>query len=470
MFNAKDKDVLTALNSLGLLLKKSGRISENEFDGWCKRKRTLDYAALLNIYAESETLQFEDLDVLARLVIENKWGSTEAIEGFAIFTEATTSKIDEISVVQDDPYSDSNDPSTEADDKDADDKDTDYKDADDEDDDDSSDNKGADTDGYETAIEDAPKKKAGKVRFEPIPVNHRKQNSHRTATAATTSRPTQNHQPIDILSGTNQDVDEWFARFDLISKVNYWDEPYKLLQLGLYLKGEAMMLYRDIEQEGSVTYETMRTHLVSKLRPIDCRGGMSEYLSLALADGERIEAFKSRFKRCVETTPQLARMPMEQQTMDFVRCLPAEIRSYMMMVEPRTVDEAAKYYNHYVERNGTRSVKSVNSIEQKEAPQGPQTTLQTTQHPDRNSQHCCCGHHDRPQSTAGQYNPVAAVTHQPSNNQRSRMEDIKCYRCGDKGHYASRCEKFSFKLQCGVCGNKGHHDSVCALKNKSNLN
>ena len=44
------------------------------------------------------------------------------------------------------------------------------------------------------------------------------------------------------------------------------------------------------------------------------------------------------------------------------------------------------------------------------------------------------------------------------------MENIKCYRCQEMGHYARDCKK---PQTCSFCGNPGHFHAVCPEKPKN---
>src|SRR4051794_23743701 len=48
-------------------------------------------------------------------------------------------------------------------------------------------------------------------------------------------------------------------------------------------------------------------------------------------------------------------------------------------------------------------------------------------------------------------------------------KEIICYKCKEKGHYASKCENKK-NIKCNICEKMGHYARACREKNQSGYN
>ncbi len=134
------------------------------------------------------------------------------------------------------------------------------------------------------------------------------------------------------------DPELWLDRYERYSKQKKWTPEQQASNLPLYLTESASYWHRDLPDEITNTFPTLKQAFLAKYQPHE---GMKWVRSAELADrkqrpDETVEAYIADIeRRCC----QLSKTPAERMEV-FIRGLLQDIRSHVIKAHPDNVDDA----------------------------------------------------------------------------------------------------------------------------------
>ena len=136
----------------------------------------------------------------------------------------------------------------------------------------------------------------------------------------------------------NEDIDEWLARFDMLSPNNAWNSERKLSIMPLYLGGTAMLWYRNIGIKCR-TFEDCRSKMLTAFTaskpPLYADDKLHKRVQ---GETEPLESYAFAVQGlCSKVDPG---MPDEKRRDYFVRGLRNDLKRTLLTLKPPTFDKA----------------------------------------------------------------------------------------------------------------------------------
>ena len=247
---------------------------------------------------------------------------------------------------------------------------------------------------------------------------------------------------FDQIKSKQDDIYDWFKRFEKISKANGWSLDMMATQAPLNFHGAAESVWEQLPANKKKDYHAMRKHMLKHMRqPGEESKNILEYHSINQLVGESSTEFANRLKKLLDKTPSLKQSQRDTQiARHFVRRSRPEIRAILSNTPFENINQAVKQAERIdgcIDKNNSDLF--VSAVERN------QVRFRENKSP----------------SNQRYYSPE--FSHQNVNNQQ-RYRNYKCLNCGSDTHLVSRCPKVDRTTTCSYCKKLGHHQGICLSK------
>ena len=261
-----------------------------------------------------------------------------------------------------------------------------------------------------------------------------------------TSQPKHVSLPSTFSTGS---IDEWFVRFDIYLKANWWNDEMKALKVPTLLEGEALASWLEEEQ---ADFKTLKKKLIAKMAPLPFTA-LEEFHARKLCPGEPLPLFTQDLKRLLQSAmPGLDENAGEQMLIhQFLMGLPTDISRQL-----RATGEAKKL-TKVVER--ARLLMTIDNQSSSQSVAACTSKIETETKDEMSQlQH----------QVEALTQQVAALAMQKSTNLRSCSGLMRCFNCNGLGHLQRNCPSPPTQGRlsrsgrvCFKCGQHGHTQKEC---------
>ena len=297
----------------------------------------------------------------------------------------------------------------------------------------------------------------------------------------------------DHYSGEDPDAfAEWLQMFDVVSKVNKWDEAQQLLILPSYLTNYAFQVYEGLTDAEKATYGELKTNLKDRIVPGDRAMLLEiEFSTLNRKLGESIDGFLYRLRKAAKrafpdknapTMNALVRKQFilgQERDLQFqLLQLPGDKNLDAVILTARTYEAAAQVTKgrviHMTEDRVDKmdDKRASNLVLGKVVKNGSGVTCYKCGREGHISRDCkFSGQESNNCYECGQAGHIARYCTRRSMGQLgrgaqvrqsvSRQYEVICYKCNKKGHLQHECRSNNEVLACQRCGNLGHIAQRC---------
>jgi len=152
------------------------------------------------------------------------------------------------------------------------------------------------------------------------------------------------HAPVfSVVKSKDDDMIEWFRRFELKSKAQGWSEKVMATQAPLNFEEEAECIWDCLTTQQKGDYATMKRLMIKGMKkPGSEAATQNEYHSLRQEQGETPAQLCMRLKRLVQRSSSLKQLPESDIARKFVSALHYDICSSLLNRKFRKVDAALK--------------------------------------------------------------------------------------------------------------------------------
>ena len=103
---------------------------------------------------------------------------------------------------------------------------------------------------------------------------------------------------ITGLNDDNKDVGEWFKKFDRISRSKNWSSRIKAIKVQVFLKGEALGIWKDLSQADKDDYEEVKYRIKRQMTRTNSKFvAAREFYGAKQIAGEKASVFAQRLKQ-----------------------------------------------------------------------------------------------------------------------------------------------------------------------------
>ena len=294
-----------------------------------------------------------------------------------------------------------------------------------------------------------------------------------------TLKPTQSIT-IEPLEDSEEEVQEWFEKYEMICKANSWDGKLMTIRLPLHIKGKAHLVWQDNQNK---TYEEIKAEI---LKAVDKdENSAAEFYTRRQKDTESVMEYRMRLSRIAKRA-FAGKNSEELEALIFTRFrigLNEDLIDRMINTEPKTLTEAViiaeRNEKHLSKR---KDVKELNAVNPERPNRSEYEPLKLEY--ERSSSNESNGYKRSPyrQSNTryrspGKFEQSNTRYRSPEkfkqSNTRYRSPGIfertqksgRCFSCNEEGHISRDCTKNMDKGKtCYNCKKTGHVSRNCRNK------
>lgn len=145
-------------------------------------------------------------------------------------------------------------------------------------------------------------------------------------------------------NGVIGNVDEWLEKYELIAKINVWDDTTKLDSIQIFLTGRALDVYRDLSAAERADFAKLKKNFRAKILSCDMvEIAKSEFNNRVQAETETFDELSSGIKKlCKKAYPSVPedvqKMLCRDRFLDAIRS--KDLRLMVKNSRPKTLIDA----------------------------------------------------------------------------------------------------------------------------------
>lgn len=249
---------------------------------------------------------------------------------------------------------------------------------------------------------------------------------------------------IDVLTGQEDDIEEWFNKFDRVAIANGWSDFEKGRKVPVWFKEKPLNIWSELSEDAKYDYAAVKENIISKLDRANDITYLQDFFNRVQKTGESVDDYAIALKKAFNKAFRGSKSEDAQRTLlgRFRTGLIPEVQSLMCTIEPKKIDEAIDLANK-VEKTLELQLKrlSINSV-------------QATEH-NKQSTHKS-RRFERSRSRKRSITPLRRNRDRSKSSSQSPIRLI-CYNCHKQGHMAKDCHlknKSTFSFQKKTAFNK----------------
>jgi len=298
-----------------------------------------------------------------------------------------------------------------------------------------------------------------------------------------------------MLYNKDNDVDEWFERFELISRPYEWDDQTKADLIPTYLGGEAKQIFKSLSKEHQSDYKKLKRKLLQKLSNASSKEVFGQYINLAQGPDETVGQLLIRLKEMVSKSKEVAREPDKSIAKTFIKALRREIGANLLPLKFKDLAHAVKSAEEiesFLKKKNKEDIYEINAIQSPSGysqQQNGQSNMQSYQqqqphgqYPQQQyQQHCSQQQYPQQQYPQQPYQQpqrqrqgYRVGQYQQQRGQQSQQHGYQqkhkyaCIACKMFDHRLRECPQVDWSkyenMKCHYCQELGHPIGLC-LKN-----
>lgn len=261
---------------------------------------------------------------------------------------------------------------------------------------------------------------------------------------------------IDTLNDEETDIDEWFNKFERVAMANGWQDFEKGRKLPVWLKGKALNIWCELDDNMKYDYYEVKKKLSDKLDRSSNIKYLQEFFNKTQKVGESVDDYAMSLKKAFNKAFRGSNSVDAQRTLlgRFRTGLVPEIQSLMCTTEPEKIDDAIDLAN-----------KVENTLEMQMHKRSINNVQSSRNYENRDRHEYSDSTRSRKRSPTPFYNKRSSSPVNKNkfrSKSRSKSRDQVCYNCKKPGHFAKECRSKGT--------NKDFYRGSFQHKNNNNLN
>ena len=297
---------------------------------------------------------------------------------------------------------------------------------------------------------------------------------------------------VQVEKFENGDIEYFLEHFEICSLANEWTVEKKALMIATCLRGEALEVYKTLDVESRLDFETVKAKLLSAFKPEDTKfTSLSEFQNRSLHPGETPQKYLYELKGLLRKAfPDMSIEAKEQLIFEqYIRGFPRKIyESIRLSPEIKTSDQAMKRAQVLLRleseslthtegtvvsviksKHGLDSDENLNIRTLNESIKLITKRLDDLDCNDNENRICSVGIRRtnwRTNSIRREgYRGQGTLRRGPERSyfkRESGEREVICYVCGGRGHIAQDCDQRAERnIRCYNCSKFGHRMTNC---------